>query len=291
VSVSVSGIGLGNGSPNAARRWTVRAIAAAVALLVAALAAAPARADDTVGTVPSSTAVGSPPTSYGDTTAQPDSSQPTPTATQTNTATNSQTATATGGAGGSATGGNAGPSQVASDGGDAYANGGSAESHNSLENKQSSQISGRDSSGSRFSGNRRYESDGQDTFVIESTKGRGSDRAAARTNHARSRGDRESGTAGRAIQRETKERGGRETGNASALDDGGVPANGGQLPSQNPFFSLLSSSGGAGTGLLLLLLAVLGAAIALPKERLDAFRTPAVPWRPLAYVSPIELPG
>ena len=74
---------------------------------------------------------------------------------QDNTTTNTQSATATGGAGGSATGGNAGPvqvvgngSQAGSWGGDAYANGGDAEAYNSLENEQSNQISGRDSSGS-----------------------------------------------------------------------------------------------------------------------------------------------
>jgi hypothetical protein len=269
-------------------------IATAVALLVAALAGAPARADDTVL---SATTASSPPTSYGDTTALAGNSQPTPTAPQSNTATNTQTATATGGAGGSATGGNAGPSQVTGDGsqggsygGDAYANGGRAESHNSLENKQSNQISGRDSSGSRFSGGGRYDSGGQDTFVLESTKGRGSDRAAARTNHARSRGHFESGTADRVIRLEAKERGGHATGKASPLD-GGLPGHGGQLPSPNPFFSLLSGSGGAGTGLLLLLLAVLGASIALPKHRFKALRMPTVPWRPLAYVPPIELPG
>ena len=76
---------------------------------------------------------------------------------QENTATNTQTATATGGAGGTATGGNAGPVQVvgngsqgASYGGDAYANGGDAEASNSLENEQSNQISGRDSSASGY---------------------------------------------------------------------------------------------------------------------------------------------
>src|SRR4051812_41632362 len=74
---------------------------------------------------------------------------------QSNTATNTQTTTTTGGNGGSATGGNAGPTQVVGDGsqassqgGDAYANGGYAESDSSLENEQSNQISGRDSSGS-----------------------------------------------------------------------------------------------------------------------------------------------
>ena len=76
---------------------------------------------------------------------------------QENTATNTQSATATGGAGGSATGGNAGPVQVVGDdseggsyGGNAYANGGDAEAHNSLENEQSNQLSGRDSSGSGY---------------------------------------------------------------------------------------------------------------------------------------------
>ena len=85
-------------------------------------------------------------------------------------------------------------------------------------------------------------------------------------------------------------RSGHQTGKASPLD-GGLPGHGGQLPSQNPFFNLLSGSGGAGTGLILLLLAVLGASIALPRRRFKAFRTPAGPWRPLAYVPPIELPG
>jgi hypothetical protein len=76
---------------------------------------------------------------------------------QENTATNTQSATATGGAGGTATGGNAGPVQVVGNnseggsyGGDAWANGGDAEASNSLENEQSNQISGRDSSGSGY---------------------------------------------------------------------------------------------------------------------------------------------
>ena len=79
---------------------------------------------------------------------------------QENTTTNTQTATATGGNGGTATGGNAGPVQVVGDGsegssygGNAYANGGDAEASNSLENEQSNQISGRDSSGSGYVGN------------------------------------------------------------------------------------------------------------------------------------------
>jgi hypothetical protein len=85
-------------------------------------------------------------------------------------------------------------------------------------------------------------------------------------------------------------RGGPETGKASPLN-GGLPGHGGQLPSQNFFFNLLSGSVGGGTGLLLLLLAVLGASIALPNHRFKAFRTPTATWRPLAYVPPIELPG
>ena len=241
--------------------------------------------------MPSATTAGSPPTSYGDAATPPDS-QSAPTAPQSNTATSTQSATATGGAGGSATGGNAGPSQAGGDssqGGDAYANGGRAETHSSLENRQSDQISVRDGSGARLSGKGRFESDGQDTFVVERAKGRGADGAAAKRNHARSRRHVESGTAGRVTQRETKARADHETGKASPLDRG-LPGHGGQSPSQNPFFSLLSGSGGAGTGLLLLL-AVLGASIALPNHRLKAFRTPAVPWRPSAYVPPIELPG
>ncbi len=290
MSASVSGIGLGKGSPSAARRWIVRAIATGAALLLTALAAAPARADETVGTVLSATTVGSPPASYGDTTAPPDNSQTTPTAQQSNTATNTQTAAATGGAGGSATGGNAGPSQFGSNGGNAYANGGDAAAHNSLENEQSNQTSGRDRSGSGFSGSGRYHSGAQDTFVLETNKERGSGGAAARRNHARSPGHFRLGTAGRVIRPEAEMRAGHETGKASPLN-GGLPGHGGQLPGQNPFFNLLSGSGGAGTGLLLLLLAGLGASIALPNHRFKAFRTPTLPWRPLAYVPPIELPG
>jgi hypothetical protein len=295
VPAAVSGIGRGASSPNA-RRWIVRAIALAATLLVSALASAPARADDSVGTVPPPP-VGSLPTSYGDATAPPQNSQSAPNTSQSNTATNTQSATATGGAGGSATGGNAGPSRFADDGsrggsfgGDAYANGGRAESHNSLENQQSNQISGRDSSGSRSSGGGKYYSDGQGTFVPQSTRRRASDRAAARTKSARPVGHFESSTSDRGIRLEAKERRSHATAKTSPLG-GGLPGHGGQLPSQNPFFSLLSGSGGAGTGLLLLLLAVLGASIALPNRRFKAFRTPTGPWRPLAYVPPIELPG
>src|SRR5438045_3440083 len=73
---------------------------------------------------------------------------------QTNSASNTQTTTTTGGNGGSASGGTSGPALAVGDGasansqgGNANANGGAAESHNSLENRQSNQISGRDSYG------------------------------------------------------------------------------------------------------------------------------------------------
>ena len=85
---------------------------------------------------------------------------------QENTATNTQSATATAGAGGTATGGNAGPVQVVGNGsqggsygGNANANGGDAEAHNSLENEQSNQISGRDSSSESYVGEGNNNSD------------------------------------------------------------------------------------------------------------------------------------
>jgi hypothetical protein len=83
---------------------------------------------------------------------------------------------------------------------------------------------------------------------------------------------------------------GHETAKASP-SGGGLPGYDGRLPGHNPFFNLLSGTGSAGAGLILLLLAVLGASIALPNNRFKAFRTPTVTWRPLAYVPPIELPG
>jgi hypothetical protein len=73
---------------------------------------------------------------------------------QSNTAINTQLTTTVGGAGGSATGGVSGPSlavgngaSAKSQGGNASANGGDAESNVSIENRQSNQISGRDSVG------------------------------------------------------------------------------------------------------------------------------------------------
>src|SRR5439155_1131019 len=73
---------------------------------------------------------------------------------QTNSASNTQVTTTTGGSGGEAFGGTSGPSLAVGDGanansegGDASANGGDAESTNVLSNRQSNQISGRDSIG------------------------------------------------------------------------------------------------------------------------------------------------
>jgi hypothetical protein len=286
-------------------------IVAAAMQLAAAVGAAPAWGDDTGGTAPSPTIGNSLSASYGnnagsgmitpppnpvDTTATADSGS-TPTAPQNNTTTNTQTTTTTGGDGGTATGGNAGPSQVVghgsqggSRGGNAYANGGKAESHSSLEIKQSNQISGRDSSGSGYSGGGRNTSRGQDSFVLDATKPRGSAGAAPRTNHTRFQTSFGLGAPSRATRLEAKAPRGYETAKASPLG-GGLPGHGGQLPGQNPFFNLLSGPGGAGAGLILLLLAVLAASIALPNERFKAFRTPTLAWRPLAYVPPIELPG
>jgi hypothetical protein len=292
----VSGIERAAGSPDAARRRIVRALAVAAPLLVSALASAPALANNTVGTVLSAAAVGSPPASGGGgavtpppspagTTSPPDNAQPAPTAQQGNAATNTQTTTATGGGGGKATGGNAGSSHGASHGGIAYANGGNAESYSSLDNRQSNQTSGRHSSGPGYSGQV-----GQDVFVLKAAKRRGSGGAAAPRNHAKSPGAVALGAANRAARPEVNVPRDRDTAKASP-SGGGLAGYGGELPGHNPFFNLLSGSGGAGAALILLLLAVLGASIALPNYRFKAFRTPTVTWRPLAYVPPIELPG
>ena len=79
---------------------------------------------------------------------------------------------------------------------------------------------------------------------------------------------------------------------AQAKPIGGAPGSGHQLPGQNPFFNLLSGPGGSAAGLVLAsILAILGVAFVLPRDRSRRFRTPLVSWRPLAYVPPIELPG
>ena len=90
---------------------------------------------------------------------------------------------------------------------------------------------------------------------------------------------------------EASDRRSNETAKVSALG-GGAPRPGKPLPGHNPFFNLLSGSGGIGGSFVLAsVLAVLGAAFVLPRERFKAFRTPSVTWSPLAYVPPIELPG
>jgi hypothetical protein len=262
-------------------------------LLVAAVAAAPAQAADAADPGLSPTTVGGainpPPNPV-------DSGQTTPTA-QDNTAASNQTTSTTGGNGGSATGGNAGPSQAGdgsgSHGGNAFANGGNAESHSNLENEQSNQISGRHGSGpdyggsgDRWGGGR----GGHDSFVLETTKPRHPARAAAARNHTRFPPPVRFAAASPVTRLEANERRGRETAKASPLS-GGPPGHDGRLPGQNPFFSLLSGPGSSGAGLMLLLLAVLASSILLPSQRSEAFRTPTAAWRPLAYVPPIELPG
>jgi hypothetical protein len=220
----------------------------------------------------------------------------------TNTATNTQTATATGGAGGSATGGNAGPSpsaaggsQSGSYGGNAYANGGSAQSYNTVENEQSNGTSARDTPG--YSGNRSNRGVDDAFGEISVTKPRKSRSSAPQTHNARSPARSGSGAASDVNRPGAEGNRGHDTGKASETGKaplgGDVPGHGRLPPDQQkqPFFSLLSASGGAGTGLTLLLFAVLGAAIALPRERSLVFRPPTVPWRPLAYIPPIELPG
>lgn len=312
MSTSVSGTGLGKGSPHAPARRTPRAIALAVALLVAAVAATPARAEVTVDTIPSQTNADSSPTSYGDnggggaittSTNSLDANVPagngqsSSSAQQSNAATNSQTTTTAGGNGGTATGGNAGPSQATGSGsragthgGNAYASGGNAKSHSTLENQQSNQISVRGSSGSAYGWNGKNRGS-KDSYVLEPVKTRVSGGAAAQTSEARFPGFFGLATAGRTIPLAAMDARGHETAKASPLG-GGLPGHGSRLPGRNPFFNLLSGPGGADAGLMLLiLLAVISAAYALPNQRFKALRTRTAVWRPLAYVPPIELPG
>jgi hypothetical protein len=132
---------------------------------------------------------------------------------------------------------------------------------------------------------------GQDSFLVDATSPTDSGGAAAGGYHGRFSGLFAFGAASRASRLEAKARRGHDTAKVSALG-GGTPGGGGQLPGQNPFFNLLSGPGGAAAGMMLMsLLAVLGASIALPRNRLNRFRTPTVTWSPLAYVPPIELPG
>jgi hypothetical protein len=131
---------------------------------------------------------------------------------------------------------------------------------------------------------------GQDTFVLDDAGGSHSS-GGATTVRRRFAGLFLLATSSRAKRMEARNRRSHETAKASALG-GGPPGPGNRLPGHNPFFDLLSGSGGIGVSLVLAsVLAVLGAAFVLPRERLKAFRTPTVTWSPLAYVPPIELPG
>jgi hypothetical protein len=137
-----------------------------------------------------------------------------------------------------------------------------------------------------------YEGDwaGQDNFFVDPTVSHGS--GGAPTGAVGVRFFRLFAfAAARATREEAKERRRHETAQVSPLG-GATPGGGGRLPGNNPYFNLLSGPGGAAGSLALLsLLAVLGAAIALPRHRSSVFGTPTVTWRPLAYVPPIELPG
>jgi hypothetical protein len=79
--------------------------------------------------------------------------------------------------------------------------------------------------------------------------------------------------------------------NAKISPLGGPPGFGNQLPSRNPSVSLLRNTGGAASLALAGMLAVLGGAVVLRRDRSTIFRMPTATWRPLAYVPPIELPG
>jgi hypothetical protein len=131
---------------------------------------------------------------------------------------------------------------------------------------------------------------GQDTFVID--KATTKDHAGLKTVRRRFAGLFLLGASTRATRTEAKARRANETEKVSAIGSGGPPSPGNPLPSQNPFFNLLSGPSGIAASLMLAgMLAVLGAAFVLPRDRLRAFRTPTVTWSPLAYVPPIELPG
>jgi len=131
---------------------------------------------------------------------------------------------------------------------------------------------------------------GQDTFIVDKTAA-GHDDSAAATIRSRFGGLILLGASSHAKEIEAKARRSNETAKVSALG-GGPPGPGHQLPGQNPFFNLLSGPGGIAANLMLAgLLAVLGAAFVLPRDRLRALRMPTATWRPLAYVPPIELPG
>jgi hypothetical protein len=262
-------------------------------LLFAALAAAPAQADqanDILARTLSAISAGSPQSTTGTSeSGAPAGGQAAPAPQQQNSATSTQTAGATGGAGGSATGGTSGTSQTpdGSQGGNAEANGGTAKAQNNLQNEQTNRVSGQHGSGSGGNG---ADNGGADVFVLDTAKSRDSRGLGGRRNDARPAGVSELSAENGARRPVDKQP--RGDGAAKVLPpDGGLPGHGRQLPDQDSFFSVLSGSGGSGAGLMMLLLATLGASIALPRDRFKPFRTPAVTWRPSAYVPPIELPG
>jgi hypothetical protein len=129
---------------------------------------------------------------------------------------------------------------------------------------------------------------GQDTFVVQETHG--VDLGAAAPHVGPLRGLFALVHTSRASRLEAKAR--RSNWVAKASPIGGPPGSGGQLPGQSPFFNLLSGPGGVAAGLALAsVLAVMGAAFMLPRDRSRVFPMPAVSWSPLAYVPPIESPG
>jgi hypothetical protein len=132
---------------------------------------------------------------------------------------------------------------------------------------------------------------GQDTFVVGKATGAVEDDAAVPTIRGRLGGMLLVGATSHAKQIEAEARQSHEMAQATAIGSG-PPGTGIPLPGDNPFFNLLSGPGGIAAGMMLAsMLAVLGAAFLLPRDRLRAFRMPTVTWRPLAYVPPIELPG
>jgi hypothetical protein len=130
---------------------------------------------------------------------------------------------------------------------------------------------------------------GQDTFVVSKTATKRHD--GVTTVRRRFAGLFLLGSSTKATRSEAKARRAHETEKVSAIG-GGRPKPGEPLPSQNPFFNLLSGPSGIAAGLMLAsMLAVLGTALVFPRDRSRAFSTPRATWSPLAYVPPIELPG
>jgi hypothetical protein len=132
---------------------------------------------------------------------------------------------------------------------------------------------------------------GQDTFVVDKAKDRSTGPPTA---FGGPRGPLAGlyvlRAASRATNLEAKARRSHTAAQVTPL--GGPPGSGNQLPGHNPFFNLLSGTGGSAAGLAFAsILAILGVAFVLPRDRSRIFRMPTVTWRPSAYVPPIELPG